>query len=495
MTSSTKTLYAGHRFPPELISDTVWLYFRFPLSLRMVEEMLAFRGIEVSHETIRQWGLKLGQEFANLIRRRLPRPGDTWPLDEVVLKIAGKTHYLWRAVDQHGVVLDVLVQRCGNGAASSPRYLNAGDRPSHGSSERDPSRSAPEYRGGTAVEYFAAIDVSLELSSVCVVDGAGKIVRETKVASEPDALIQWFRETGLTLTRIGLEAGPLSQWLHAGLVAAGFPAILIATRHVKAALSAMIVKTDRNDARGMAQLMRMGWFRPVHAKTLPAQEIRALLTGRKLLQAKLLDLEIGLRGLLRGFGLKVGEVSKSKYEARIRERVAGHRMLEHIAEPMLRARAVLRAEYATLHRQVLRLVRADEVCRLFMTVPGVGSVVAVTDKAAIDDPRRFHKSKDVGPHFGVTPKKYQSGEVDWTGGISKVGDAMVRTALYEAATVLLSRVTRFSALKAWAMGVMKRRGLKKARVALARKLAIVLHRMWVDGTPFQWGNAPAQGAA
>ena len=175
------------------------------------------------------------------------------------------------------------------------------------------------------MEHFAAIDVSLELSSVCVVDATGKIIREAKVASEPEALAAFFRATGLTFTRVGLEAGPLSQWLHAGLAAAGLPAILIETRHVKAALKAMTVKTDRNDARGMAQLMRMGWFRPVHVKTLPAQEVRALLTARKLLVGKLQDIELGIRGLLRGFGLRVGVISKGKYEARIRELVAGHR--------------------------------------------------------------------------------------------------------------------------------------------------------------------------
>ena len=181
------------------------------------------------------------------------------------------------------------------------------------------------------MEYYAAIDVSLELSSVCVVDATGNIVRETKVASEPETLVGWFRSLGLTVTRIGLEAGPLSQWLHAGLTAAGLSAILIETRHVKAALKAMTVKTDRNDARGMAQLMRLGWFRPVHVKTIPAQEIRAVLTGRKLLLGKLRAVELGIRGLLRGFGLKVGKVSKSGYEARIRVLVTGHPTLEPVA--------------------------------------------------------------------------------------------------------------------------------------------------------------------
>jgi transposase len=341
------------------------------------------------------------------------------------------------------------------------------------------------------VEYFAAIDVSLEQSRVCVVDGTGKIVREGKVASEPEVLAAWFTASGLAFTRIGLEAGPLSQWLHAGLTAVGLPATLIETRHVKAALKAMTVKTDRNDARGMAQLMRMGWFRLVHVKTLPAQEVRALLTARKLLQGKLQDIELGIRGLLRGFGLKVGQVSKGKYEARIRELALGHPMLEPVTAAMLQARASLRTEYAKLHRMLLRIVRDDTVCRRFMTVPGVAAVVAVTYKTAVDDPTRFGKSKELGPYFGLTPSKYQSGEVDWTGRISKVGDAMVRTALYEAANVILNRVTRFSTLKAWALRVVQLRGAKRAKVALARKLAVVLHRMWVDGTDFRWRKAAA----
>src|SRR3712207_5837723 len=160
--------------------------------------------------------------------------------------------------------------------------------------------------GGTAMEYFAALDVSLELSSACVADGTGRIVREAKVASEPAALVGYLRESGLVLTRVGLEAGPLPQWLHGGLTEGGIEEVLLETRHVKAALGAMTMKTDRNDARGMAQMLRMGWFRPVHAKTVPAQEIRAPLVARKLLLARLNDIELGLRGILRGFGLELG---------------------------------------------------------------------------------------------------------------------------------------------------------------------------------------------
>lgn len=336
------------------------------------------------------------------------------------------------------------------------------------------------------MEHYAGLDVSLEQTSVCVVDARGEIVREAKVASEPEALIGFLRGQQLAIGRVGLEAGPLSQWLHAALVDAGFETVLLETRHVKAALSAMTVKTDRRDARGIAQLLRLGWYRPVHAKSASAQEVRSLLTARKLIQAKLLDLESGIRGVLRGFGLKVGAISRGRFEARIRELVDGQAMLGTVIGSMLSARTALQQEFARLHRTMLALVRADPVCRQLMSVPGVGAIVAITFKSGVDDPGRFRRSRDVGPHFGLTPRKYQSGEIDVTGSISKVGDRMVRTALYEAASVMLTRTVRMSPLKSWALGVARRRGTRKARVALARKLGVILHRMWVDGTTFRW---------
>ena len=356
------------------------------------------------------------------------------------------------------------------------------------------------------MEHYAGIDVSLEQSSVCVVDATGKIVREAKVASEPEALATFFQQLGVSLTRIGLEAGPLSQWLHAGLTKAGLAVVLLETRQVKAALAAMIVRTDRKDARGIAQLLRMGWFRPVRCKSPPAQEIRARLVGRKLLQGKLLDIELGIRGLLRGFGLKVGAVSKGRFVAGIRELIAGQPMLERVIEPMLPAREALRTEFDTLHRAMLSIVRHDGVCRRLMTVPGVGALVAVTFTSAIDDPARFRHSRAVGAHFGLTPKKHRSGETDVTGGISKVGDAMVRTALYEAVSVMLIRSGKLSVLKRlsalptsrrgighrpMALEVAKRRGMRRAKVALAGKLAIVLHRLWADGSAFRFGQEAA----
>ena len=344
------------------------------------------------------------------------------------------------------------------------------------------------------MDHYAAIDVSLEFSSVCIVDAAGKVVKEAKVETHPDALVKFFKHLGLPLTLIGFEAGPLSQWLHAGLVAAGFETVLMETRHVKKALSASTVKTDRRDARGMAQLLRMGWFRPVHAKSPGSQEVRALLVARKQLQHKLIDIELSIRGILRGFGLKIGKVTKKDFEKRIRELVAAHVTLGQIAEAMLSARATLLTQFNKLHKVVLHIVRHDEVCRRLMTTPSVGAIVAITYRSALDDPSRITKSKNAGPLFGLTPSRYQSGETDVTGGITRVGDEMVRTALYEAANTLLSPRTRFSVLKRWGLEVAKRRGLKRAKVAVARKLAVILHRMWIDGTTFRWTKTEAAQA-
>jgi transposase len=342
------------------------------------------------------------------------------------------------------------------------------------------------------MDHYAGIDVSLECSSVCVVDGTGKIIREGKAASEPEALIAWFGSLGLGLTRIGLEAGPLSQWLYAAMKQAGLAVELLETRHVRDAFKAMPVKSDRNDARGIAQLMRLGWFRPVHCKSISAQEVRVVLTARKLVQSKLLDVENSLRGILRGFGLKVGKTTARSFAGRIQELVKGHPQLEAVSEALLSVRTVLLREFNAFEKRVRAMARSDERTKLLMSTPAVGPIVALTYAAAIDDPARFKSSKQTGAHFGLTPKKYQSGETDYSGRISKIGDAAVREALYQAAHVMLTKpVKGCSQLKSWAMRIAKRAGKSKAKVALARKLAVILHRMLASGKPF---NSAASAA-
>ena len=344
------------------------------------------------------------------------------------------------------------------------------------------------------MDHFAGLDVSVKDTSICIVDDTGKIVREVKVASAPAALLAVLKNPAYHFKRIGLEAGPLSQWLFSAFAQAGLPVICVETRHMKAVLKAQINKTDRNDARGIAQMMRAGLYRPVHVKTLRSQKLRMLLTHRKLLQSKAIAVENDLRGTLRNFGLKVGMVGTVKFEARIKELVADIPDLAGLVEPLLVVRRVLREQIAVLHRRLLAIVKDDEVCRRLMTIPGVGPVVALTYRATVDVPACFRKSKSVGAVFGLTCAKYQSGEIDWSGRISRCGDEMMRVMLYEAAQILLTRTAKWSWLKAWAMQIARRRGMKKAIVALARRLAVIMHRIWVDGTEFRWSRQEAAAA-
>jgi len=233
-------------------------------------------------------------------------------------------------------------------------------------------------------------------------------------------------------------------------------------------------------------MIRVNLYRPVHVKTLTSQKRRALLTARKLLQEKAIAIENDIRSLLRNFGLKVAAVGTVKFEERIRELTEGMPDLAAIIEPLLAARGKLRTEFARLHRQVLAVAKDDAPCRRLMTIPGVGPVVALAYTATIDIPQRFRKSKAVGAILGLTPKLDESGESRRVGRISLCGDGMMRTLLYEAAQILLTRVRKWSSLKAWAMKIAKRSGMAKAKVALARRLAVVMHRMWLDGTEFCW---------
>lgn len=331
---------------------------------------------------------------------------------------------------------------------------------------------------------YAGLDVSLEETAIAIMDEVGRPVREAKVASEIEAIDAWLRQTGMVVVRLGLEAGPLSSWLYAGLKERGWAVICIETRRLRAVTRAMPVKSDRKDAAAIAQVMRTGWYRVVHVKSLASQQLRVLLRHRKILQAKRQDLENELRGTLKAFGLKLGKVGQAQFAQRLSERVAGDPWLDRLARPMLAARAALMKSFAELHRLILTIVRADAVCQQFLTIPGIGAITALAYKTGIDDPTRFRHSADVGPHLGLTPRRYASGETEYVGKISKCGDAMVRSLLFEAALALLHRVKATSALKRWARRLAKKVGTRKAAVALARRLAVIMHRMWCDGTPF-----------
>jgi transposase len=338
------------------------------------------------------------------------------------------------------------------------------------------------------MKHYSGLDVSVKETSVCVVDETGKVCREVKVPTHPEDLVRVLNDPSWRLERVGLEAGPLSQWLFSGLAEAGLPVVCIETRHAQAFLKAQMNKSDRNDARGIAQMIRVNLIRPVHVKTLTSQKRRALLTARKVLQEKVIAIENDIRGLLRNFGLKVGSVGSVKFADRIYELVDGDTHLTEIIEPLLDARRALREHFTALHRKLLAIVRGDDVCRRLMTVPGVGPVVSLAFVTTIDLPARFRNSKAVGAMLGLTPVLHQSGESRRVGRISLCGDGMMRTLLYEAAQTMLTRTTQWSWLKAWAMKVVSRRGMQRAIVALARRLSVIMHRMWSDGTEFRWAK-------
>lgn len=339
--------------------------------------------------------------------------------------------------------------------------------------------------------YFAGRDIGLERTAICVVDAEGHRVAEAQVTTEPELLVAWLRGRAEAYERVGLEACPLADWLHDGLAAAGLPVVCLETHHLRATLAAMTHKTDRNDARGIAQAVRTGWFKAVHAKSAQSRRWRALLVSRCLLLRQALKLENSLRGTLKAFGHKLPCGTRQRFEAAVLERLDGDPALLAVARPLLEARRALLAGIDALHRQLLAAVRADLACRRMMTVPGVGPVTAMAFRAAVDDPARFRSSKAVGAAFGLVPRKHQSGGTDRDGHITRAGDGLVRAALYEAATTLLARVRQASRLRTWAAGLAGRIGVRRARVGAARKLAVVLHRLWLDGTVFRPGPGDA----
>jgi transposase len=341
------------------------------------------------------------------------------------------------------------------------------------------------------MELYVGLDVSLKETSICVVDGGGKIVCEGTVISEPAAIAEFVKAKAPRAKRIGLETGPTTTWLWHQLRALGLPVICIDARHAKAALSLQINKSDRNDAVGLARIMQAGWYKEVQVKRLACHEVRAVLNSRALLVKIKRDLGNQIRGLLKNLGLIVGKAHGNVFARRVEQLVADHPHLKQAVEPLLAVRDRVGREIADLDRKLLALARDDGQSRRLMTVPGVGPITALAFQAAIDQPRRFRRSRSVGAYFGLTPRRHASGEVDWTGRISKCGDAMVRSYLFEAAGVLLTRVPQWCTLKAWGHRLWKRIGFKKAKIAVARKLAVILHRMWRDGTDFIWSTKEA----
>lgn len=345
------------------------------------------------------------------------------------------------------------------------------------------------------MEQYVGLDVSQENTHVCVVDGQGKTLWQGKCDSTPGAIAATVRERAPGAARIGLESGSLSTWHWRELTTMGLPAICIDARHAKQALGMQMNKTDRNDALGLAQIMRTGWYRQVIVKSTESHQLRALLKARWQLVSMRVGISNQMRGLLKTSGIILGKTGRSLDKRVMEAATADGGLLGETLLALLKVGQSLKEQLAKLDRKILRHTRDDRMCRHLMTIPGVGPLTALAFVTGVDDAARFGKSKNVGAYFGLTPRRQQSGEVDYNGRISKCGDSLVRSYLFEAAGVLLFRVNKWCTLRAWGLRLAKRSGVNKARVAVARKLAVIMHRMMLTGEEFRWSAAPADQAA
>lgn len=336
--------------------------------------------------------------------------------------------------------------------------------------------------------YFAALDVSQEQTAICVVDEQGSTLAEGKVSTCPEASAAWFERKRLTPEKLGMETGPLAVWLWNELKARRLPIICIDARHANAALKMMPNKTDRNDAIGLAQIIRTGWYKEVRIKSHGAYVIRSLLKARDALVGMRVRLENEIRGLLKTFGVMFGK-RVGGFMRRAEEIIANDLdvapELRPIFKVLVAARRDILSHIKTLDARVRAVARRNAVARLFATAPGIGPITSLAVAAAFDDASRFRRSSSAGAYLGLTPRRYESGEVSRNGRISKHGDRMTRTYLYEAANALMTRKIGGAGLREWALALAKKTGPRKAKVALARKLAVILHAMWRNGSPFE----------
>ncbi|MBV8122394.1 MAG: IS110 family transposase [Alphaproteobacteria bacterium] len=335
---------------------------------------------------------------------------------------------------------------------------------------------------------YIGLDVSQKLTAICVVDDCGRRLWRGQCTSDPEQIERTVRRHGGDDARIGIETGPMTPWLVHELRSHGLAVTCLDARHARAALKMQINKTDQNDAGGLAQIMRTGWYRSVHVKSFDSHRARALLGARAQLVGMTTRLSNHLRGVLKTFGMLPGAGRGLPFDRRVEGLLADRAEVAPIVRPMLAAWRQLRQQTATFDKAVRVLVKSNPTCRHLMGVPGIGVLSVLAYVSMVEDPARFGRSRSVGAHLGLTPKQYQSGEIDRSGRISKCGDALARTLMYEAAVVLMTRVKRALVLKDWARSIAKRSDAGKARVALARKLAVILHSMWRSGEPFHWSE-------
>jgi transposase len=339
------------------------------------------------------------------------------------------------------------------------------------------------------MKQYVGLDVSQRETAVCVVSETGQVIFEGKAKSDPGDLTRLLRKHAPLAERIGFETGAMSSWLWHELRRVELPVVCIDARHAHAALSVRMNKSDQNDARGLAELVRVGWYREIKVKSEESQKIRAILVARARLVSMRRDIENQVRSLIKEYGLLFPRAIGQQFRNTVNDLLGEDHQLLIVVAPLLSIHEHICRQQSEFDDEVRRLAKEDETTRRLMTVPGVGVITALTFRHTIDDPSRFRSASLVGAYLGLTPRRKQSGETDTSGKISRWGDRLLRTYLFEAATVLLYRTKKWSSLKAWGMRLAKRIGMKKAKVAIARKIAVILHCIWVDGTSFEWGHA------
>lgn len=343
------------------------------------------------------------------------------------------------------------------------------------------------------MSHSVGLDVSQKTTAICVLNEGGERVWRGACATVPDLIETAVRRHAGDDASIGVETGAMTPWLVHELRGQGLQVICLDARHARAALKMQINKTDQNDAEGLAQIVRTGWYRSVHVKSLDAHRARALLGARAQLVGMRTRLSNNIRGILKTFGVLPGGARGMRFDRRVEARLLERPDLEPIVRPILTIWRSLREQITAFDKVIRALVKESPTCRLLMSVPGIGPLTGLAYVSTVEDPRRFGSSRSVGAHFGLTPRQYQSGEIDRSGRISRCGDSLARTLMYEAAVVILTRLKRPCSLKTWALAIARRSGAGKARVALARKLTVILHSIWRSGEPFCWSE-PAQAA-
>jgi len=335
------------------------------------------------------------------------------------------------------------------------------------------------------MDYFAGLDVSMAETHICVVARTGGVIHKAKVPSTPADIAAELAKFP-SCRRILFETGRMAPALYHGLSQLGLPVVCVESRQAHQALKSLAThKTDRNDARGLAHLARTGFFKPVYVKSLPAHAVRSLIIARKKLVGHRVTLENQIRGLAVVFGVRLPRALSPAFIEQALQASDGIPGLSAATRGLIGARAAVLTAIVAIDADIRRMVRASDACRRLMSIPGVGQLTALAFTAAVDDPQRFRRSRDIGAYLGLVPRRYQSGEIDYTGGISKCGDRRIRTLLHEAANVLLTRYKGPLKLKEWAFAIAKRSTMRKAKIALARRLAVIMHAMLRHGTEFE----------